>query len=297
VASGSGTTVVERAKELLADETRRIELDAFINEHLRTALEALSPDRFPITGAAPQEDFVKRAGDYEAALSDLLAIVILLARWGEDEGLLQLEKIIARIAETAPESGGTVLWLRLRWYPLLLLMYGAGIAAIAARHFKALHVVLATPVAEDPGQASSALKPLVVQVLSRLSDVDDNFRSLPGRDRVRYPRSEHLFGLLQPLLQELLFLGNGYERLFDRFEVLATLVFADFRKRPDDVDVWGPPGRFAYKFDYRNNPFAMLISEAEAAGPAWPLLSSGLFGGAWDRFQKVVEGYKKTISR
>jgi hypothetical protein len=53
VSSGSGNTVVERAKELPADATRRIELDAFINEYLPTALEALSPDRFPITGVAP----------------------------------------------------------------------------------------------------------------------------------------------------------------------------------------------------------------------------------------------------
>lgn len=290
-------TVAQRAKDLLADATRRIELDALVNEQLRIALDALAPDKFPITGPAPQGEFVKRVGAYEAGMNDVLTIAILLVRWGGDEGLLQLEKIVSRIAETAPESGGTVLWLRLRWYPLVLLMYAAGIAAIASHQYSALAVVLATPIPEDPGQMSSGLKPSVLHVLTRLMEIHDNFRWLPGHEQNRYPGSEHLFALLRPVLQDLLFLGYGYERLFDRFEVLGTLVFADFRKRPDEEEAWGPPGRFVYKFDYRNNPFAMLVSEAEAAGPAWPVLAAGLFGSQWDRFEKVVEGYKKAISR
>jgi hypothetical protein len=279
------------------DPRQRIALDAFVNRELRAALESLSPEQFPVTGAASQEDFAKRIEAYDAAINDLIPIVILLVRWGDREGLLQLEKIFSRLAETAPDGGGTVVWLRLRWYPLLVLLYAAGIAALSARRFDALGVVLGTMVWEDPSQSSSGLKPLVLMVTSPLVDVADHFKRLPGHDRDRFPRSEHLFGLLKPLLDELLFLGGNYEPLFDRFELLLALTFADFRDPSGQGDCWGPPGRFAYKQGYSNSPTSMLIDEAKAAGQAWPLLSSGLFGGQFERFQNVAEKYRQLIAR
>src|SRR3989442_5300624 len=121
-------TLADQAKELLADPRQRIALDAFVNEHLRAALEALSAEHFPVTGGGTNQDFVKRVAAYEDAVCDLTEIVILLARWGDAEGRLQLEKIFLQLPETAKSGGGTVVWLQLRWYPLLVLMYAAGIS-------------------------------------------------------------------------------------------------------------------------------------------------------------------------
>ena len=291
-------SVVERAKGLLADPSRRIELDALVNECLANALDALSPDRFPVTGALPQQkEFAERIAAYEAALADLLPFTILLARWGDEEGLLQLEKIVSRIAETAPEGGGTVLWLRLRWYPLLVLMYASGIAALAAHRYKALAIVLTVPIPEDASQASSPLKPAVLLAPARLLEVNDAFKWLPGHEQHRFPLSEHLFAFLKPAFDGLLFLGAAYERHFDRFELLAALTFADLNSRSGDGDMWAPPGRFVYKVEYRNNPYTAMQAEAEAAGAKWPLIESGLFKGSLQRFQEVLEGCRKIFSR
>jgi hypothetical protein len=139
-----------------------------------------------------------------------------MRRWGENDGLLQLEKIFSRLAETAPGSGGTTLWLQLRWYPLLVLMYAAGIAALSARRFDALGSALGTLVCEDTGQSSSGQKPLVLTVVTPLIGILERFKWLPGHDRHRYACSEHLFTLLRPALEDLLFLGGSYELLFDR---------------------------------------------------------------------------------
>jgi hypothetical protein len=298
-AAKTAPSVSDRAKELLADPARRIELDSFVNEQLAEALEALSPDRFPVTGAQPNpEEFGKRIAAYEAALASVLALIILLARWGDnEEGLLQLEKIVARIAETASEGGGTVLWLRLRWYPVWLLMYAGGIAALAARRYNAIAMVLTVATPEDSGQANSPLKAAVLQAPSRLLDVVDAFKWLPGREQNRFPLSEHLFVRLKPIFESLLFLGPAYERHFDRFEVLTALVYADLNSRAREGDMWGPPGRFVYKAEYRNNPFGAVQSEAEAAGDKWPLLASGLFQSSLTRFKEVSEGFRKSFSR
>lgn len=286
--------VSERIKELLADPRQRIALDAFVNQQLRAAMAALSPDHFPVTGGANQEDFVKRVAAYDTATSDLTAIVILLARWADADGLLQLEKIFLRIAETAPSAGGTALWLQLRWYPMLVLMYAAGIAALSVRRFDMLGTVLGTLVQEDPAQSSSGQKPLVL-VVAPILEIADQFKWLPAREQ-RFPRSEHLFALLRPPLDDHLFLGKNYEPLFDRFELLLALAFADFSNPSGEGHCWGPPGRFAYKH-YRNNPISTLIEEAQAAGQDWPLLSSRLFGGRFERFQNVVDKYRQLLAR
>jgi hypothetical protein len=49
-------TLADQAKELLADPRQRITLDAFVNEHLRAALEALSQHELLWRGRASDLD-------------------------------------------------------------------------------------------------------------------------------------------------------------------------------------------------------------------------------------------------
>ena len=133
--------------------------------------------------------------------------------------------------------------------------------------------------------------------MSPLVEIDQNFRVIPGRDRDRYPRGEHLLAILREPLDRLLFLGAGFESLFDRFEVLLALAFADLRDPNGEGDVWGPFGRFVYKQRRSNSPMNTLIEEATAAGSSWPLLASGLFGGQSSRFARVAETYRQLINR
>jgi hypothetical protein len=288
-------SVSERAKQLLSEHRQRIALNDFVNHHLRRTLEALSVKNFPLNEGGSKDDFVKRIEAYEAAIGDLQAIAILIARWGDADASLQLEKILSRIANADKGASGSVVWLQLRWYPVLVLMYAAGIAALSAKRYDALQVVLATSVRAD--QASSGNEALLTRTIEALLHVNDNFKALPGHEKDRYPRSEHLFQSLGPTLDEALFLGEDYERLFDRFEVLAALAFADFRDPSGEGDCWGPPGRFAYKNRYSGSPMATLLAEAEAEGQGWPLLSTRLFGGKSERFLKVAQGYQQLLSR
>jgi hypothetical protein len=222
-------SVSDRAKALLADPLKRIELDDFINGQLRTALTALSLEHFPPTGTINNEEFAKRVSAYEAGVGDLETIVIFLARWGNAEHLLLLEKILARLAELDKGSGGTVVWLRLGWYPLLVLMYAGGIAALSARHYEALHVILAAPVRANQAISGASERAVVLPVLTAITEISDAFKLLPGHERDHVPKSEHLFARLRPALDDALFLGGSYETLFDRFEILLALTFADFR--------------------------------------------------------------------
>ena len=60
-----------------------------------------------------------------------------------------------------------------------------------------------------------------------------------------------------------------------------------------------PPGRFAWKFSegLSDNPLAEVRAEAKQAGEAWPTLSAGLFGGSYERFEKIASEDAAFIGR
>lgn len=97
------------------------------------------------------------------------------------------------------------------------------------------------------------------------------FKQLPGHERYYVPRSEYLFKSLQPAVEDLLFLGNSYEELFDRFEIFYALTYADINARKKPGYLWGPVGRFAWKGRHglSRSPYDIVCEEAVQQGAAW----------------------------
>lgn len=206
-----------------------------------------------------------------------------------------LAKILTRMADANAVAGGNSVWLGLRWYPLLLLMYSGGIAALAADNFQALAVLLTTSIGSKATGHESA--EVIVNAVDGILEVDraGMFKHLPGYERNFVPRSEYLFKALQPELDDLLFLGSSYERLFDRFEVFLAVVYADIVYQGTQY-LWGPPGRFGWKgLRGSSDPYADLIREAAERGAAWGPLRVGLFGASPERFEKITSEYREKL--
>jgi hypothetical protein len=125
-----------------------------------------------------------------------------------------------------------------------------------------------------------------------MTELHDVFKSLPGQEQKYVPRSEHLFTSLQPVLEDLLFLGRRYEQYFDEFEILSALVYAHLTQRN-----WGPPGRFAWKHSagYGDSPYKQLVEEATKHSSQWEPLRAGLFGGSFDNFKKEADSYGQRL--
>ncbi len=120
------------------------------------------------------------------------------------------------------------------------------------------------------------------------------FNRLPGHERNYTPLSEYLFKTLQPMVDDLLFLGGDYEASFDEFEILFALTSADMRYQRG-VQVWGPVGRFGWKRVRRSAAYTRLLSVAESEGENWGPLRAGLFGGDYSRFQSVSDAYTREV--
>lgn len=288
------TTITKETKELLSDPKNRIKLDDFVTKHLKTFLDVTKLEHFPVQDSNVQKaDFLERMQKYEEVVKNLQQIVILLARWGEGEQLSILEKVFSRIAEADKGSSGINLWLHFGWYPIQILMYSAGIAALSAGKHDSLRIILTTPI-QNP-LAEKGRLPIIVTVASNLADIYDQFKWIPGQERKHVPLSEHLFEILEPTLQEFLFLGKNYERLFDDFEVYSALVCMDATARE-----WSPIGRFGWKYhrdDIGENPFKRVIYEAEDAKEKWLPLQVGMFKGSLERFLEVSEFLRQRLEK
>lgn len=293
-------TLPETLKRLIAAPTEKIRLNDYISSLVRRATERLTQDKFPPQGQLTKEEITSRLQRYEDAIADLTIAVILLAHWAEPDQLTLLEKIFSRVVEVEKPAGGVVVWLRLAWYPVLFLMYAAGISALAAGRFDTLRAALLTPVYPGATRASGGFQPVVLPTIYELTDSAEVFKMLPDMERKYVPRSEHLFKKLQPVLEDQLFLGRSYDDLFDRFEIMLALSFGDLRNDELDSEVWGPPGRFAWKERGRfsHDPaYSKFVASTKALGDQWGALKVGFFRGSATRFAAVADAYGQLLAQ
>ncbi len=287
-------TLVETVKEYIADPKALIKLHDLSVRHVRNFLVETNQEKFPVQGVSfTVPEFVARLDRYQAAVHDLQQLTSCLSYWGTSEHRTILQKVASRATDHLQSESGTVVWLALRWYPLMLIAYAAGIAAVSARNFGSLYALLTAPSAAR--HSSSESTELLWSLGEAISELHDAFKTLPGHERNYVPRSEYLFKLLQPDIDDLFFIGREYERAFDNFEVLLALAHADLYKQKHSR-VWGPIGRFGWKYSgrgHRENPLKDIIDEAQRMGSAWPPLEAGFFGADTNRFQEVAAAFEE----
>lgn len=289
--------VSETLKRLIADNSLRIQLDDFVSAQLRRAVEILGSTHFSTQiPAMTPEVFSDRLKRYEEAIKELEIAVILLARWATGEQMNLLEKIFARLSEANSELSGNVMSIELTWYPIHRLQYIGGVSAISANRFDSLKACLTTPIHEDPRLSRNESKAVVFRSGYAMSKVGDLFKLLPGLERRYTARSDYLFESIQPVIEDQLFLGRSYERVFDDFEVMTGLVFADLYSAGPKTAAWGPVGRFGWKGSRGDEaPFTRFVEDVERSGSDWPGLKVGFFGGSLERFEEISTRYRTEL--
>lgn len=284
---------VARTKHLLAQPDRAIELHDFVIEELKRFLSATGHDSFSQDTSFSIDELTQRLARYEECTLDLSVIEACLAYWAGETHRPILRKALARSVDRLEVGGGMVLWLNLRWYPLVLQAYSAGIAAVVAGRYETLTDVLTTEI-RTTEESRPAFRAVADAILN--FNRSDLFKRLPSYERYHTPMSEYLFKLLQPQLDDALFVGRSYEHAFDEFEVLLALASAkDYAKK--EQRVWGPIGRFGWKHQRNSNsPLESAVTRAREEGDQWAPFKAGLFGKDYDVFIKAAEDYKAIVA-
>jgi hypothetical protein len=293
-----GEGLVDVVKAYLAEPKYGIRLFDLAIHHVRRLLVETTLEKLPAQGSQFSGKEIKdRLERYEKLMHDLKQMVSCIAYWGDESQSMVMQKAVGRATDHLQPQSGLEAWDAARWYPIMLLFYAGGIAALAAKKYDNLFKLFTTAIAsrksmEDRTDLILSLRQAILEL-----ERDNVFKRIPGHEQYYVPRSEYLFKRLQPDLDELLFLGKEYEPMFDRLEVMLALVCADLRSQKEQVP-WGPIGRFGWKYRDRmgsKNPLKAFIEEANEQDKSWPPLKAGFFGGDVQRFKAVASAYEERI--
>ncbi|MEW6455121.1 MAG: SIR2 family protein [Acidobacteriota bacterium] len=290
----SSKVAVATLKKYIVDDHYKIRLHDLMMEETERVYAGLTIEHFPVQGVPFSTiELTKRIHRYYALTEILRDLMITGCYWGEKTHEDLWVKSLERIANPPGERAGLNIWLELRLFPALLLLYGGGIASIAAEKYGTFAVLL-TKVKVKEGIEDQplglALYPYAVMDKSVA-------QQLPGMERRYTPISDLLEEKLREPFKESLSDDTQYKKCFDRFEYLLALVHADLRQKQIG-DVWGPIGCFGWRG--RRYPEKWIIKEIELevtqAGKNWLPLKHGLFEGSLERFLNVKTEFDKLVS-
>ncbi len=119
-------------KRLLASDSSTIELHDLMIDEVKHFLSETTDDHFKVQGQWSKEEFLDRMSRYERITSDLCALIACLSYWAKPTHRQIFQKVLTRSTDHLQPQGGLSVWVNLRWYPMILEMYYAGIAAVEA---------------------------------------------------------------------------------------------------------------------------------------------------------------------
>lgn len=280
----SAKLAVATVKSYLAEERHRIRLHDLVMEETDRAFGEMSEERFPVqTGNWSVEELIRRMNQYEGHVEVLRAMLAAGCYWGNEGHSDLWARSLERIANPSGGQSGMTLWIDLRRYPALLLLYTAGIAAVAAGRYGTLKDLLLDPKVRNHEEKSLVLAVYPGQVIDKQAA-----ELLPGLERRYTPLNDHLHARLREALREYLPDDARYDKCFDRFEYLLALVHADLRDKATR-GYWAPIGRFGWKVhhDPERTIVAEVQRELDEQEDRWPPLGAGLFGGSAERVRAV----------
>lgn len=273
-------------KKYLPEERHKIRLHDLVMGEARKLYDELSEGCFSLNTPFTDQEFINRVRRYEALTEILQAMMITGCYWGEEIHNDLWVKCLELIANPPGERNGLTVWLNLRLYPALLILYAGGIASIAAQRYSTFAALLTKAKILEQGESY----PLVLCLCPVAVMEGDVGQKLPGMDRHRTPLNDHLFGLLREPLREFLPQDRHYQKCFDRFEYLLALIYVDLRQKQGG-NIWGPVGCFGW----RRSIIREIEIEVKEAGNEWLPLKAGLFDGSTERFQFIKAEFDKQI--
>ena len=245
------------------------------------ALPVLNADQWN-TPNVPAEH-ARRLDQLEAGMEVLLALIATTAYWGNGETDRWWVPEIERFARPVIENGSTAL-LNLNRAPATMLLYAAGVAAMAAERWALVARLLQEPTTTDPYNGKTRK---VSQLL--------------GPQETTGLLSRHLYTYLEPIFTDHLTLGAAaYADCWERFEYLRLVARTDYDLRESSGRAFDAPHiRATGRLDtYTPIPSAWLTQQtAEQGQIVASLLAAGLFDGQAERLTGAQSEYDDMYAR
>ncbi|HPJ30098.1 MAG TPA: SIR2 family protein [Methanothrix sp.] len=315
--------LVAQVKKYLVDESYEIRLHDLMNQEFeKLSTELLDNEKFPVKDISRdkfEEEFRRQLTLYESITEPILSMMITGCYWGKKSHnyiwIKYLEKLInhpgrvyypksrikvCQIGEEYDIDSKEAL-LNLKLYPALLLLYGGGIASIAAGKYDFLSNLAAKKISYE-------IHSLLMD-LSKLDVIKSNLQkqlSFQGNNCIWL--SNHLLTILQKSFNESIYFDTNLDRYFDCFEYLMILIrYNSLKNKTTEVvsNIIKKELKCARFFEYWDPAYSEKIEIIEEIrlgilreGENWPPVKAGLFDGSTQGVKdagKFVDGLRKEI--
>jgi hypothetical protein len=201
-----------------------------------------------------------------------------------------------------------VVWIKLRRYPALVLLYGMGLAALSRGNYRFLRSLFGLKVREDDYKPEETVAAIIYDqaVLERSHQQE-------AQAKRHTPLSDRLFGILRDPLREYLPSESEYDRTFDWFEYLLCLChcdaettragLAEMKAQKPDFTVWASVGRFGWKSRYDGSPGIQDETELRKGEPdpekVAAVIKAGFFESAGqheDKYREVKAAFDRLVA-
>jgi hypothetical protein len=284
----------DEIRQLIADPKLRIKLYDHIRTMSDVVIAATAEEHLPLNAKLNGDEFASRLKHYEEASADLIVAMSLIGLWGNLDHRLSISVPVKQFSMQLGQNTRGSVWTSLQLYPLVLLMYAIGIGAITANNYLILYNFFQSTFNILSYPFNSV--PLVYAIEEGFRAARGSFELLPDHKKHFSPASEYLFTFFKSQLNDIFLLGNEYEDIFDRFELIYALQYAHEREKISGT-IWGPAGRSGWKYSrgVDDEPFRRLCDEASRNKEAWLPLGSGFFGGSYEQFEKLALKYAQDL--
>jgi hypothetical protein len=315
-------------KEMVVDESRKIELDDLITGEVSRVLKAMrDTERFPQQFTGPENEravhVAEAATEYWRLVAPFCWSLQVAARWAAPENLGPwVRGLHALSAEAMKPASGVTALLDLREIPILASVIVAALASTGQSRWETFKALLVENMVTDPtfeGKRVAIIESVsfwdpfgnaevVAHVIARAITTDDDFATAVTGYNTKYgrfhtPVAEWLFALLRPVFDEQFPDDDAYATAFDYAEVALGIVNEDLGHMRDTGGTGRPLrfrnrwfGRSTWRYAHRHcEPIADIADEQTRNGSAWNPLEAGLFGGASDRAAAAIKQYGETF--
>lgn len=291
----SSKIAIETTKRYLIESKYYIRLHDMVIEETKELITRIKTLRVTVGGNFEKNEFLNRVKQYENNTEVLLNIILTTSYWGDSKHIPLIVNSIESVVNSNEIEGGLEVYLKLKKYPSLLLMYGAGVAALASNKYNILKAIFVDVIVryEHPHL------PLVNSLLLHDVMVKEVASFLPGRERNNYtPFNDYLAAFFRPYFLDIIIDEQKFINLFDKFEYLLALAFAD-DLFSQGKSFYAPIGAFGWrnKRYYKDEHISVTIqNEIDYLKEEHPIFKSGLFGNSLVRFQLLKNKLDKTVN-
>lgn len=250
------TVFANNLKKLLSDSKNYIKINDLINEELKIYINEFNKEKLELSGI-DEDKFKIKIKIIQKNIENLLMAVILITYYGDERYNKILKKIIYRVFPTGTFSGQTIA-ISLLYIPTLILIYGIIITSLESEKYDIVKEIINMKDNKlDSSHYYHDTDSLLTNLFNRVNEVSSSFNCLFPDQNYKYPMNEYLYKYLQPIIDDILYIGDEYTDKYTNTEILISIAYA-VKNYNDKEYVWGPMGRYLYILGYGNKDINKL---------------------------------------